>query len=132
MKQFVTAAVEAISTDGGDEITYEFEHDGHGCKAYAPGDGQLAILMAMIGSHNGWQTQTAGIIDFFLNTVDEDSARYFSGRLLARKDPFGIKEVEAILRWLIEQWTANPTQEPSGSTESQPSTGSTSAVTTPA
>jgi len=132
VKEFLTSAVEQATEADGEEMTYPFKIDGVDCVAYAPGSGQLAILMAMIGTHNAWTTQAAGIIDFFLNTVDEPSRRYFAGRLLSREDKFGIDEVEQILRWLIGEWTANPTHEPSGSTESQQSAGSTSAVTTPA
>lgn len=117
MKEFVTAAVDAAVEAEGEEVTYPFMVDGRECLAYRPKDGQMALLMAMIGSTNGWQTQTAGIVNFFLNVVDDRTRVYLAGRLLDREDRYDIDDVKDVILYLITEWTGNPTQEPSGSTE---------------
>lgn len=119
MKEFITAAADTEAEQTGVERVYEFEVDKHKCVAYRPQSGQLALLMAMIGSTNGWQTQTAGIINFFLGILDNQSRVYIANRLLSREDKFDLPQVQNIIMWLIEEWTGNPTDEPSGSTQSQ-------------
>lgn len=123
MKQFTTAVdiAERETVEDGD--VYEFEIDGVKCKAYRPGDGQLGVLMATTGRYANIQDQIAGIINFFASVLDDASQHYVVTRLLDRKDPFGIDQVESIMRWMVEEWTGNPTREPSGSAPSLPSGG---------
>lgn len=131
MKQFITAATEADATD--EEIDkIEFEVDGVMCTAFRPGDGQLAIFMAATSKNSTTEESVAGIINFFSSVLDDDSNTYIVSRLMNRKDKFGLPQVDEIMRWLISEWSARPTRQPSGSTPSPESTGTSSTETTPA
>lgn len=99
--------------------------------AFQPDEAQFAMLMASTGRGVSDMDRIAGIINFFVNILEEDDADYLQGRLLNRNDDFGIPEVEAIMEWLSEEWTGNPTQGPSGSTPSSKSTGPASTERTP-
>lgn len=125
MKQFTTAVAEAEETDL-DEGKIEFEVDGFACTAYRPTEGQFAILMASTGRHSSMDDMVAGIINFVDGMLDDTSSAHLMKRLMDRKDKFELENVQEIMEWLIEEWTARPTQEPSGSTPSPASTGKTS------
>jgi hypothetical protein len=119
IKQFVTS-VKAVTA--GDELM-EFEVDGEVLHCYPPKDGQVAILMASISRHTSVATKLAGIIDFFVEVMDEPSREYVVGRLMDRNDPFGLEEVEQISKWMMEELGGYPTQPPSVSTQSQKNGG---------
>jgi hypothetical protein len=129
MKQFVTAATEQ---DADASEALEFDVDGVTCKCYRPTDGQLAILMASIGRTSTTEEGVGGVINFFASTLDDVSHQHLTARLLDRRDSFGLPQVQGIIKWMVEEWTARPTQEPSGSTSSPPSTGSGSTQSIPA
>lgn len=114
IKEFTTA-LKAVTED--DELPMVFSIDGHELAAYKPTDGQLAILMSSIGRHTNIQTQVAGIIDFFVAVMDEQSATYVSDRLLSRADPLGIEQVQEVMEWMVEEWTGRPTPPLSVSTQ---------------
>jgi len=120
IKEFTTALKE-VTGDAEDVMT--FTVDGTELTCYYPNDGQLAILAASLGRHSSQHTQIAGIIDFFVEVMDEQSHSYLVERLLDRKDPFGLTEVQDIMAWMMEEWTGRPTQRPSVSTQSQKTAG---------
>lgn len=145
-KEFVTAA-KAVAAEGTaeegllnfdlvkmvrDAEGNEVEGERRTLYAHRPDDGQLSMLMAVTSSMADKRTKVAGIINFFVAVMDEDDHAYITSRLLDRHDPFGIEEVTSILFWMIEEWTGNPTDEPSGSTPSRPSGGRKSTRRTPA
>jgi hypothetical protein len=115
MKEFKTA-VRAVETP---EKELTFTVDGTELTAYMPRPEQLAVLMAATGRHASLHTQIAGVIDFFVEVMDEDSQAYLRDRLLDRNDPFGLDEVESIIEWMVEEWTGRPTPPPSVSTRSR-------------
>ena len=119
MKEFTTA----IEQNEVPDETLEFSIDGHIVTAYRPTDGQLAMLMANLGRHTETTTKVAGVIDFFVTILDDDSYDYVVERLLSRKDPLGMDEVQNIISWLIEEWSGRPTPPPSVSTQSPGSGG---------
>lgn len=121
VKEFVTALKEATEPES--DEGYAFTVDGHECHAYKPEDAQLAMLLASVSRHNNWTTQVAGIINFFVEVLDDESHSYITERLLDRKDPFGLGEVQDIIEWMTEEWTGRPTRSPSVSTRSQRSGG---------
>lgn len=131
MKEFITAANEGPE-DADDDGAMEFNVDGVLCKCYKPGDGQLAVLMASTGRHTSEQEQIAGVINFFVAVLDDQSHNYLVNKMLDRTDPFGIAQVQDIMTWMVEEWTARPTKSPSGSTTSPPSGGRKSTQRTPA
>lgn len=101
--------------------------------AYEPDEGQFAVLLATTGRGVSPSERVAGMINFFVNILDDAGADYLIGRLLTppRKDPFGIEQVEEILERLTRAWTGNPTREPSGSQPSPSSDGQKSTAPTP-
>jgi hypothetical protein len=131
MREFVTAVKQAHEDDDAED-GMEFTVDGVTCKCYRPQDGQLAILMAATGRHSSEQEQVAGFINFFCATLDDESSSYIVSRLLDRKDPYGLDEVQEVMEWMIEEWTGRPTKPSSGSTRSQRTGGRKSTQSTPA
>jgi hypothetical protein len=128
MKEFTTAAQ---SVDAQPDEVMEFTIDGQECQAFQPSNGQLAVLLASISSTQQWTNQVAGVINFFDAVLDEESSAYVTRRLLDRRDPFGIDDVQAIIEWMVEEWSARPTPQPSGSTPSRPRGGAKSTARTP-
>jgi hypothetical protein len=120
IKEFVTALRAAEEPD---EEHVEFTIDGHVLKCYRPSPAQLAYAMSAVGRRRETSEKVAGIIDFFVEVLDEESQAYVENRLLNRKDPFGLDEVEQVLEWMVEEWTARPTEPPSGSTRSRSNGG---------
>lgn len=129
MKEFQTAVRSAEDREAGDEEKFEFKVDAKTFTAYKPTSAQTAVVLSKVGRHATIATKIAGIIDFFMGIMDADDAGYLAERLLDRNDDFGIAQVESILAWLIEEWGAHPTQEPSGSSSSQSATGPSSTPT---
>lgn len=130
MKEFITAAIEAA---GEDEEFLEFNVDGVLCRAYRPNDGQIAVLMATTSAkHLSEAEMVAGVINFFVAVLDDDTHNYLVTKLLDHKDKFGINEVQEIIQWMIEEWSARPTQSSPGSTPSPPKGGRKSTPRTPA
>lgn len=123
MKEFTTAIAEAQETDEDRDEGQVFKVDGVECRCFKPEDGQLAILMASVSRSQNWQTQVAGIINFFVEVLDDDSHQYIVSRLMDRDDPFGLDEVKDIMEWMVEDWTGRPIQPPSVSTRSQANGG---------
>lgn len=121
MREFETALKAVTDTDTDDGM--EFAVDGEVLHCYRPSDGQLAVLMASVSRSQSTANQIAGIINFFVEVLDDDSHAYLVGRLLDRRDPFGLQEVQAIMEWMIEEWTGRPTSSPSASTPSRRSGG---------
>lgn len=120
MKEFVTAVRELTEDEDAGQA---FTVDGVECFCYKPDEGQLAVLLASVSRSQDWKSQVAGIINFFVEVLDNHSHAYIVGRLLDRTDTFGLEEVQAIMEWMVEDWTGRPTQPPSVSTQSRPSGG---------
>lgn len=127
IQEFTTAA-EASKRDKEGGIPFKF--DQRMFKCYKPDETQMAFLMASVGRGASDTDRIAGVINFFCKVMDEESASYFEQRLLDSEDGFGIADVDAIMRWMVKAWTGNPTNEPSGSTQSQPNSGQGSTPTT--
>lgn len=108
VKEFARAVKEAEEET---EAPLEFKIEGHPetLRCYKPTDGQLAMLMMATGRHTTVHTQVAGIIDFFVSLLDEESQTLTTDWLLDRNDPFGIEQVNEIMTWMVEEWTARPT-----------------------
>lgn len=119
MKEFNTAVDEAVI----EEAPLEFMIDGQEVRAFRPTDGQMAMLMASMGRHTSEATRLAGIIDFFVTVMDDESHQYVVDRLLSRTDPLGLEQVTDVMMWMIEEWSGRPTPPPSGSTSSPESGG---------
>lgn len=122
MQEFITAAKDPVEDD-----IIEIPIDGQKIPAYRPSDGQLAVLMASIGTGASEIDGVAGPMNFFGSLLDDEGRKYFTDRLLDRKDPFGPEDLTKIMEALIEEWGGRPTQPSSGSTPSLPTDGQKSA-----
>jgi hypothetical protein len=131
MKEFVTTA-ERVSAEEQDEDYVEFAVDGFEIKAYRPEDGQLAILYAMTGRHSPTEEKVAGTINFFFGLLDDASHQHLAQRLMDRRDPFGIKQVQEIIEHLVEEWSGRPTNRRRDSSPSPRPTGPKSTGRSPA
>lgn len=89
-------------------------------KAYRPSPSQFAIAMSATGPRRDLGVKLAGIIDFMVEVLDDDGQAYVTNRLLTsdRKDPFGLEELTDLMNWMVEEWTARPTEPPSVSSRS--------------
>ena len=123
MKEFITAIEEKPPHPDDLDVPLLFKLDGRECRAYKPNDGQLAMLMASLGRHSSDATKLAGVIDFFVTVMDDESHQHVVDRLLSRDDTFGLEQVTDIMMWMIEEWTGRPTQPLSVSTSSPGSGG---------
>lgn len=127
MKEFSTAIRDAVESP---EAPMEFKIDGQVIRAYRPTDGQIAMLMAALGRHTSESTKIAGVVDFFVATLDDDGYNYVTNRLLSREDALEMDQIQEVIEWMIEEWSGRPTQQPSASTPLQASGGPKSSPTT--
>lgn len=91
--------------------------------AFKPSEAQYAVLIADVSRHTTTQTKIGGVINFFDSVLDDDGSAYVTRRLLERKDPFGLGDVQEIVEWLVEEWSGRPTRRSPGSTQSRSSGG---------
>ncbi len=128
MKEF-TSAVEEIEADAEGTPTaerfIEFKLDGRVLHSYPPLEGQLAFMLASLGRGQTTEQRFAAIINIMMSTLRSEDADYLENRLLSRdpKNRLSIKTIEATFEYLIEEWFARPTQPPSDSAASEPTTG---------
>lgn len=127
MREFETAVAVARAEDSPEEATIEFvvveigeDEEGEEtrerimCHAYHPGEGEVIMLISdAMGRRSSVPEKVAAIIDFLVNVLDDESTDYIVGRLLDRRDPFGISEIEPIVFGLIEEMGGRPTKQPS-------------------
>jgi len=131
MREFVTAAEEAV-VEIEEEPSLVFAIDGHEMRAYKPTEGQFALLMMAMGRHASNIDQFSGVIDFFIQTLDEPSQRYVLDRMMTRTDIIPLSKIVEIMEWMIEEWGGRPFQKPSASTPSRRNGGRKSTPPTPA
>lgn len=97
------------------------------CHAYPPSEGQVLLLLAdAVGRNRGTQDKIAAIVDFMVDVLDKESHDYIVGRLLDRRDPFGVAQIEPIVMWMIEEWGGRPTKQPSDFAPSRKTGGQSS------
>ena len=132
MREFVTAVEDAVDQEENEEPGLVFSIDGEEMRAYKPTEGQFALLMMAMGRHASSQDQFAGIIDFFISVLDEDSERYVIQRMQSRTNIIPLEKITEILEWMVEEWGGRPFQKPSASTSSPPKGGRKSTARTPA
>jgi hypothetical protein len=94
-----------------------FKLDGRLMHAYMPTDGQLAFMLASMGRGQTADGRFASIINIMLECLRDDDKDFFESRLLTRdpKKRIPARTIEAVFEYLVEEWFARPTQQPSGS-----------------
>jgi hypothetical protein len=132
LREFVTAVQKADEGEGSQEEPLVFNLDGHEMRAYKPTEGQYALLVMSLGRHANNLDRFAGMIDFFIQVLDEDSERYVVDRMMNRDQIIPLEKIVEMLEWMVEEWGGRPFQSSSGSTTSQPKGGKKSTRRTPA
>lgn len=124
VKEFVTAAKategEETGVLGSDLVVTV---DGREILFFAPTEGQLALFMAGASDSTSQVGSIASTINFFFSLLDDENVRYFKVRLFDRRDPFSAVDVVDIVEYLVGEWSARPTKQPSDYMPSQSSTG---------
>lgn len=110
MKEFVTAVLEETEVEERKKAGVKFKIDDQELVAHKPNDGQVALLMARMGRHSTSSDRVAGIIDFFVEVLDEQGHEYIVNRLMDGDDEFGITDVSSIMEWLLAEWSGRPTK----------------------
>lgn len=131
-------ALKSIESDPDDDdfITFDFPDATYDSgrspefKAYRPIPSQFAIAVSATGPRRNVAEKLAGIIDFMVEVLDEDGNAYVTNRLCDRRDKFGLDELNDLMEWMVEEWSARPTERPSGSTRSASNGGPRSRRTT--
>lgn len=114
MREFVTAAKDTLGEVDEDSII-TFKHDGRDVTFFEPSTGQQAIMLTM-GRRDMDKKQAGQFIALFFEMMDEETERYFEGRLMDRRDTFdldGEGGIMDIFEGLIEEWSGKDTKQPS-------------------
>lgn len=130
LKEFITAVEESETPQ--EEPSLVFTIDDHEMRAYKPTEGQYALLVMVMGRHASQTDQFAGVIDFFMQVLDEPSQHYVIERMMSRTNVIPLNTIVSVLRWMVEEWGGRPLESPSGSTTSRPKGGKKSTARTPA
>lgn len=148
-KSFVSSAIVGEVEDTR-EVTYPV--DGRDVTFLMPDINQIVLSTALIESATSDINAGATLINIFFGLVKEDETpigldgeeidddsdlpehyrfndytrRWLQAKMMNHRDPFGIEVVAEIMRALIEEWSANPTQGSSSSSRSQRRAGTAS------
>jgi hypothetical protein len=145
VREFSTAARVAVVRDEGDRpLPVTIKVDDREVTFQPATEGQIALILAALSDTSGALNGIATVINFFFSLLDpdrldvddeedddfqavvrrlDDDVRYFKLRLLDSKDPFDGGDIVDIVVHLIEEWTGNPTKQPSDFMQSQKSGG---------
>jgi hypothetical protein len=131
LKSFTTANDAVPESAFEDAEPIEFDIDGEPFIAYPPTGGQLALVMASAGKHSKTVDRVVATIDFLDSLLDEEGQERIRERLMDRNDPFDLEQVEDILDYLVKEWSARPTKQPSDYRRSQSKTTKSSTAKRP-
>lgn len=125
MREFITAVTaESESLEGTEEtigspITYKI--DDREVTFTPPTTSQIAMVLALEGAD--LRDMIAGFLNFFFGLLEKKDETHFRRRLFDGKDPFGVVQIRDIAMSLVEEWSARPTQAPTASSDSPPTSG---------
>ena len=132
VREFITAVKQSEEGTEEEPLVFRVEENGPELRAYKPTEGQFALLVMSLGRHASNMDQAAGIIDFFINVLDEESERYVVQRMMGRQNIIPLSKIVEIMEWLTEEWGGRPFPSASASTSSPPRGGKKSTRRTPA
>lgn len=121
MKEFTRAAEQDDSPLGDEPL--EFKIGGDQFTVYPPTTAMFALFLASQAETRSIQDQMAGVVDLLDGLLEPDQRPTFHKRLLDRKHPLDFEVLQDIIAWLLEEWTARPTQESPDSSTSRKTTG---------
>lgn len=124
MKEFTRAAQQASKVDSplGDE-PLDFTVGGDVFRVYPPTTAMFALFMSSQADNREVTDHIAGLVDFLDNMLDPDDRIKFRRCLLDREHPLEFEMMQDIVEWLVEEWSARPTEQQSDSPSPPPSTG---------
>jgi hypothetical protein len=122
IKSFTTAA-RNNTDDGVLGEPVDVEVDGRTVTFLPPTTGQIAVTLAGSSEMATDSELAAAQINFFFSLLEKRDATWFRRRLFDRSDDFDIETIGEIVEYLMEQWSARPTKQPSDYLPSQRSGG---------
>lgn len=151
-KSFISSVIVGEIEDSA-EITYPV--DGRDVTFLMPDLNQIVLSTALIESATSDIKAGATLINIFFGLVKDDeievdlngeeidddsdlpehyrfndyTRRWLQAKMMNHRDPFGVEVIAEIMRSLIEEWSANPTQGSSSSSPSRRRAGTASKAT---
>ena len=126
LKSFTTAARSA-EENAFEAVPITVEIDEREITFLPPTDGQFAVALAGSGDLVDTATMASTQINFFFSLIEKkDDSNYLRRRLFDRSDDFGVEMIADIITYLMEEWSARPTKQPSDFLPSQSSAGTRS------
>lgn len=123
MKSFSTAAMEAATDEEAPPLSFAVEGDWgrEEFTANRPSDGSLMLFAAFTVEDVEQREQMYELMRLYEKVLGKDGFRRMRDLVDdSRVSPLGLLE---IFQWLMEEWTAFPTQPPRGSSTSPRGTG---------
>lgn len=120
MKSFDTSARQAEAGVAND-ADVEFELDGEVLVAHAPTAGQLALFLT--ANTGGGVQSLVAMFDLLATVIDDDAVDLLKEKL---GEGMEITVITDIITFLVEEWSAHPTEPSSGASASRKSTGKAS------
>jgi hypothetical protein len=117
MKSFNTSARQGAAGVSNDQPV-EFELDGQVMTAYPPTSGQLALFLT--ANNEGGVSSLVAMFDLLAQVIDDDAVELLKDRL---GEGMEISVITDIIAFLVEEWSAHPTEPSSGASASRKSTG---------
>lgn len=127
VKAFITSATDPDqpSQAAGEPITVSI--DDREVTFNPPDTNQTLLIMAAVEGSSSDGSLGATMINAFFHMIKDDrDVGHLRGRLFNSKDPFSLADVSAVLMYLMETWSARPTESSSDSSPSPRAHGKTS------
>lgn len=109
--------------DEGKRGSKQVEVDRLETTARKPKEAIWMMMMASLSERAGTNEALAAAIDFVRKSLPDDDAMWLVMRLWDNDDNYGLDDIQEIVEYLMEEWTANPTESPSASTSTPSRTG---------
>lgn len=121
MKEFTRSAQQDDSPLGDEPL--EFTIGGDEFIVYPPTTAMFALFLASQADNRSIPDQMAGVVDMIDNLLEPSQRSTFHKRLLDREHPLDFDVLQEIIEWMLEEWSARPTQQSSDSSSSRKTAG---------
>lgn len=123
MREFTTAV--GAPSDGEEQITspVTFTIDGREVTFRGATSAEVFTLMAAVSDTASLAESISTSINVLYELMEDDDRRWLRRRLFDREDPMSPENIAEYVMALVEEWSARPTESPSGSSESPPPSG---------
>lgn len=121
LKVFSVSASASESVPAGDDQTVMIED--RKITFLAPTTSHIVLMSSILEGAKDEARRASIIINWFFSMLDDPLDRgYFETRLFDHKDPFDLVNITEVIDYLMEQWSARPTQ-PSSTSSGSPKPG---------